>query len=168
MSKKFWTLTVLILGAALSRLLPHPANFTPILALGLFAGAQFDSKKLSLVIPLLAMLISDALLGFHDQMIPVYASVALIVAMGWNLQGNDSKLRLVAPTLWSSILFFVVTNFGVWALTGFYSKDMTGLVTCFTLGLPFFPATLASTVIYTIALFGGLWLIESKTELLRT
>lgn len=121
----------LILIAVASRYLPHPANFTPILAISLFAGAHFASKKLSLFLPVCALLISDLLIGFHDQMIPVYGISLLLVVAGWRLRISSSVSKIALWSLSGSVLFFLVTNFYVW-LAGYYSYDLNGLVQCFT------------------------------------
>lgn len=127
----------LILIAVASRYLPHPANFTPILAISLFAGAHFASKKLSLFLPVCALLISDLLIGFHDQMIPVYGISLLLVVAGWRLRISSSVSKIALWSLSGSVLFFLVTNFYVW-LAGYYSYDLNGLVQCFIMAVPFF------------------------------
>ncbi|EMP06881.1 hypothetical protein LEP1GSC124_1013 [Leptospira interrogans serovar Pyrogenes str. 200701872] len=127
----------LILIAVASRYLPHPANFTPILAISLFAGAHFASKRLSLFLPVCALLISDLLIGFHDQMIPVYGISLLLVVAGWRLRISSSVSKIALWSLSGSVLFFLVTNFYVW-LAGYYSYDLNGLVQCFIMAVPFF------------------------------
>ncbi|EMJ57311.1 hypothetical protein LEP1GSC013_1979 [Leptospira interrogans serovar Valbuzzi str. Duyster] len=149
----------LILIAVASRYLPHPANFTPILAISLFAGAHFASKKLSLFLPVCALLISDLLIGFHDQMIPVYGISLLLVVAGWRLRISSSVSKIALWSLSGSVLFFLVTNFYVW-LAGYYSYDLNGLVQCFIMAVPFFQNSLLGDLFYTTVLFGGFALIE--------
>ncbi|WP_061256419.1 DUF6580 family putative transport protein [Leptospira interrogans] len=149
----------LILIAVASRYLPHPANFTPILAISLFAGAHFASKKLSLFLPVCALLISDLLIGFHDQMIPVYGISLLLVVAGWRLRISSSISKIALWSLSGSVLFFLVTNFYVW-LAGYYSYDLNGLVQCFIMAVPFFQNSLLGDLFYTTVLFGGFALIE--------
>ncbi|WP_061295519.1 DUF6580 family putative transport protein [Leptospira interrogans] len=149
----------LILIAVASRYLPHPANFTPILAISLFAGAHFASKKLSLFLPVCALLISDLLIGFHDQMIPVYGISLLLVVAGWRLRISSSVSKIAFWSLSGSVLFFLVTNFYVW-LAGYYSYDLNGLVQCFIMAVPFFQNSLLGDLFYTTVLFGGFALIE--------
>ncbi|MBE8398594.1 hypothetical protein IQB76_21455, partial [Leptospira borgpetersenii serovar Hardjo-bovis] len=116
----------LILIAVVSRYFPHPANFTPILAISLFAGAHFVSKKLSLLVHVCALFISDLLIGLHDQMLPVYGMVLLLVVAGWQLRSSSSAVRIAFWSLVGSAVFFIVTNFYVW-LAGYYSYDLNGL-----------------------------------------
>ncbi|AAN51260.1 DUF6580 family putative transport protein [Leptospira interrogans] len=149
----------LILIAVASRYLPHPANFTPILAISLFAGAHFASKRLSLFLPVCALLISDLLIGFHDQMIPVYGISLLLVVAGWRLRISSSVSKIAFWSLSGSVLFFLVTNFYVW-LAGYYSYDLNGLVQCFIMAVPFFQNSLLGDLFYTTVLFGGFALIE--------
>ncbi|APH42989.1 Uncharacterized protein A9P81_3480 [Leptospira interrogans serovar Copenhageni/Icterohaemorrhagiae] len=149
----------LILIAVACRYLPHPANFTPILAISLFAGAHFASKKLSLFLPVCALLISDLLIGFHDQMIPVYGISLLLVVAGWRLRISSSVSKIALWSLSGSVLFFLVTNFYVW-LAGYYSYDLNGLVQCFIMAVPFFQNSLLGDLFYTTVLFGGFALIE--------
>lgn len=152
----------LILIAVASRYLPHPANFTPILAISLFAGAHFASKKLSLFLPVCALLISDLLIGFHDQMIPVYGISLLLVVAGWRLRISSSVSKIALWSLSGSVLFFLVTNFYVW-LAGYYSYDLNGLVQCFIMAVPFFQNSLLGDLFYTTVLFGGFALIDRKS-----
>jgi hypothetical protein len=147
--------TVLILAAALSRLLPHPANFTPIAAMALAGGVYFN-KRIALVIPLAALVLSDVFIGFHNTIFFVYGSFIVIGFIGLWLKSHKKPLPIFGAALVSSILFFVVTNFGVWITGGgwFYPKTWQGLVECYTLAIPFFRNTLAGDLIYTGALFG--------------
>ncbi|ASV10002.1 hypothetical protein B2G50_19575 [Leptospira interrogans serovar Canicola] len=149
----------LILIAVACRYLPHPANFTPILAISLFAGAHFASKKLSLFLPVCALLISDLLIGFHDQMIPVYGISLLLVVAGWRLRISSSVSKIALWSLSGSVLFFLVTIFYVW-LAGYYSYDLNGLVQCFIKAVPFFQNSLLGDLFYTTVLLGGFALIE--------
>ncbi|MCH1916571.1 hypothetical protein L9Z41_13245 [Leptospira noguchii] len=157
-SKSFIVFSLILIAVA-SRYLPHPANFTPILAISLFAGAHFVSKKLSLLLPICALLISDLLIGFHDQMLPVYGISLLMVVAGWQLRISSSVSKIAFWSLGGSILFFLVTNFYVW-LAGYYSYDFNGLVQCFIMAIPFFQNSLLGDLFYTTVLFGGFALIE--------
>ncbi|WP_061248582.1 DUF6580 family putative transport protein [Leptospira noguchii] len=157
-SKSFIVFSLILIAVA-SRYLPHPANFTPILAISLFAGAHFVSKKLSLLLPICALLISDLLIGFHDQMLPVYGISLLMVVAGWQLRISSSVFKIAFWSLGGSILFFLVTNFYVW-LAGYYSYDFNGLVQCFIMAIPFFQNSLLGDLFYTTVLFGGFALIE--------
>ncbi|AXR59807.1 DUF6580 family putative transport protein [Leptospira mayottensis] len=149
----------LILIAVASRYFPHPANFAPILAISLFAGAHFVSKKLSLLVPICALFMSDLLIGLHDQMLPVYGMVLLLVVAGWQLRASSSVVRIAFWSLGGSVVFFIVTNFYVW-LAGYYSYDLNGLAQCYIMAIPFFQNSLLGDMFYTTVLFGGFALIE--------
>ena len=101
------------------------------------------------------MLIADALLGFHGTMIWVYGSLILISMMGILLKNRITLKNCVVATLGGSLLFFLVTNFGVWIISGFYEKSIVGLFTCYVMAMPFFHNTLAGSVVYSAIMFGG-------------
>ena len=146
---------VIIIFAAFTRFIPHPPNFTPIIAIGLFGGAYLQDRRLALLFPLIAMIISDAFLGFHGTMVWVYGSLILISMMGILLQNRITLKNCTVATLGGSLLFFLVTNFGVWIISGFYEKSIAGLITCYSMALPFFHNTLAGSVVYSAIMFGG-------------
>ena len=145
---------LLIVVAAFSRLLPHPSNFTPVAAIALFGGVYLD-KRLALVVPILAMVVSDYFIGFYGGMYWVYGSFVLIGVIGLWLRNHKKPLPILGGTLASSILFFVVTNFGVWMTPGsIYTKTWSGLVECYMAAIPFFRNTLGGDVIFVAVLFG--------------
>src|ERR1017187_522512 len=109
-------LITIVLAAAASRLIPHPPNLTSITAVALFGGAYFSDRRLAFLVPLAALFLSDLILGFYAHMEVVYLSFALIVCVGLWLQKRRSTIYIVGAALASSILFFLLTNFGVWAL----------------------------------------------------
>jgi hypothetical protein len=148
----FLTIALLVIFASLSRILPHPANFTPVVGIALFSGVYFN-KKWAFIIPIISMLISDTILGFHSGMIWVYGSFALITLIGLSLKSNKKPGFIIASSIVSSIIFFVITNFGVW-LTGYYGLTMNGLIQCYTMAIPFFRNSLAGDLIYTVLMFG--------------
>jgi hypothetical protein len=158
----------MMLIAAATRLFPHPANFAPITAIALFGGATLYDKRLAFGVPLLAMLLSDAFIGFHDTMPFVYGSFALIVCIGMVLRTRRGLLPLAGAASTSSILFFVITNFGVWTAGSIYPKSFPGLVACYVAAVPFFQNTLFGDAVYTAALFGGLAIAEARFPMLRT
>ncbi len=147
--------SILILAAALSRLLPHPVNFTPIAAIAL-AGGVYLEKRFALIVPLAALLISDLFIGFHNTILFVYGSFILIGFMGLWLKSHKKILPVIGTALLSSVLFFVITNFGVWLTGGgwFYPKNWQGLVECYVMAIPFFRNTLAGDLVFTGVLFG--------------
>ena len=159
-------LLTIIFAAAALRLLPHPSNFTPIGALALFAGAHFDDKRWALIVPLAAMFLSDLLIGFHGQMPITYGAFAVIVCTGFLLREKKTALRVTGASLAAATFFFIVSNFGVWALDGLYPMTLAGLVTCYIAAIPFFQNWLVSTLFYSAVLFGGFALLEAKLPVL--
>lgn len=161
-------LTVLIVLAALSRILPHPYNFTPIEAMALFGGAYFANRWLSVAVPLLAMLLADFFLGFHSGMPVIYSVIFLISVLGFALRGKVSVLRVASFGLIGATLFFVVTNFAVWAGSGMYPMTANGLLACYVAGIPFFHWQLAGVATYSVILFGGFALLRSNLPALKS
>ena len=156
-----------ILVAAALRLVPHPPNFTPIGAMALFSGAYLGRRGLAFVAPLGALLLSDLVLGFYHGMVTVYATVALIVLVGWVALARVSPIRVGAAALASSVLFFIITNFGMWLFSGFYPLTVAGLGACYVAAIPFFQNTVAGDLSYSALLFGGFALLERTVPRLR-
>ena len=161
-TSKFWVLTIMILAAAFTRLVPHPPNFTAVGAMALFGGAYFSEKKFAFIVPLIAMLLSDLIIGFHNGMLSVYLSFVLIVGIGIMLSRNIKFKNVVAASLISSILFFVLTNFQMWLLSPLYTKNVAGLVTCYTAAIPFFHYTILGDLFFVGILFGLFAAIQLK------
>jgi hypothetical protein len=149
-----------ILVAAALRLVPHPPNFTPIGAMALFSGAYLGRRGFAFVAPLGAMLLSDIVLGFYSGMWITYLAVALIVLVGWVALSRVSVLRLGLAAVASSVLFFLVSNFGTWALSGMYPHTLAGLSGCYLAAIPFFQNTIAGDLFYVALLFGGFRVAE--------
>jgi hypothetical protein len=144
----------LILFAAMSRLLPHPANFVPITAIALFGGVYLD-KKHTFIVPIAALLISDYFIGFYQGWQWVYGSFIAIGFIGLWLRNHKEILPVIGASLTGSLLFFIVTNFGVWvsAQSG-YAHNVSGLLECYVAAIPFFRNTLAGDLMYVGVLFG--------------
>jgi len=159
-----WLLIAAVAVAVVARLLPHPPNFTPLAALGLFAGSVSRKPVMAAVGVVAAMLVSDTLLGFHSMMPLVYGCLLANIAIGvfWvrGSRRSESKLnlatagRVVTGSLMGSVLFFLVTNLG--CFLAFYPNTVAGLVACYSAAIPFFQYTLAGDLVYTSALFGAL------------
>jgi hypothetical protein len=164
---RFVVLIFVILAAAASRLIPHPPNMTSLTAIALFGGAYFSDRRLAFLVPLSALLLSDLVLGFYRHMEVVYISFALIVTIGLWLQKHRTALPIVGAALGSSVLFFVLTNFGVWAFDALYPKTIEGLIACYVAAIPFFQNTLLGDLLYTAVLFGGFALLERQLPVLR-
>ncbi len=146
----------LFLLAFFSRLISHAWNFTLIGAVALFAGAYFANKSVSIGLIILSLFVSDAVIGFHNQMPAVYGSYLLIVALGFILDRNDSKnsrFKILGLSILGSSLFFLITNFSVWYQGTFYAANFQGLVECYLMGVPFFKNQFASDVIGSLVLF---------------
>ncbi|HET6227303.1 MAG TPA: DUF6580 family putative transport protein [Bacteroidia bacterium] len=164
---RFWFLTMAVLIAAISRIFPHIPNFTPIAAMALFGGAQFKDKTSAFIIPLLAMFISDCILeytmgwGFHNTILYVYASFILITCIGMYVKKNITIQSVLMGCLASSMLFFIITNFGVWAASGF-QNGAAGLTTMYVAGIPFFGPTVAGDLFYNGILFGSFYLAQKR------
>ena len=157
-----------IAAAAALRLMPHPPNFSPIDAMALFSGAYLGRRGIAFVAPLAALLLSDIVLGFYHGMATVYATVALIVVIGWWVSSRRTPLRIAGAAVASSVTFFVITNFGMWLFSGFYPVTYGGLVACYTAAIPFFQNTVAGDLFYTVLLFGGFRIAELLVPRLRT
>lgn len=146
---------ILITLGVIARLLPHPPNVAPITALALFGGAYLP-KQYAIIIPLAAMLISDIFIGFHGTMLYVYGSFAAIGLMGLWLREKRSPGKILGLSAAASLLFYLVTNFGVWAHpASWYPHTLQGLMQSYLMGLPFLRNTLIGDVGYTTAFFGG-------------
>ena len=158
---RYLVLVGLIVAAAMTRLIPHPPNFTPVEATALFAGAYFIDRRFAILVPIAAMVLSDIFIGFFHGTLPVvYGCMALIAWFGRGLMQKRTPVRIAAYGFASAVFFFVVTNFAVWAGSGMYPPTFEGLVACYTMALPFFQNTLAGVAFYSIVLFGGFALLE--------
>jgi Family of unknown function (DUF6580) len=163
---RFTILAGMILIATASRLIPHPPNFTPMAALALFGGASFADRRAAFFTPLAGLLLSDLVLGFYAMTPVVYGSFALVVCLGFWLRRRQNLLRLAVASVAGAVLFFILTNFGVWALGTLYPKNMIGLADCYIAAIPFFWNTLSSDLFYSALLFGGLKLAEKRWPVL--
>lgn len=164
----FWAALAVVVMACVLRLIPHPPNFSPIGAMALFGGAYLVFPALRVVLPVLVLFLSDVVLGFHDQMVAVYASVILVSFLGIGLGENATAKRVMARSLLGSVLFFVITNFAVWLQSGFYPRTLSGLAECYWLALPFFQNSVAGDLVYTALFFGGWALARRWIPVLRT
>lgn len=145
---------LIIIFAVVMRLLPHPPNVAPIAAMALFGGV-YVNKKYALVVPLIAMFISDIFLGFYPEIIFVYGSFLLIGLIGLWLRNHKTFRNVLFASIGSSILFFIITNFGVWLMGSMYDKSFAGLLEAYTMGLPFFRNTLLGDLGFVGIFFGS-------------
>jgi len=136
-----------VLLAVWFRLIPHPPNVAPITALALFSGASFRNKWFSIVFPLIAMVLSDIVLGFSTISFWVYSAFMLITMFAWIVK----ELKWTSVLI-SSLIFFIVSNFGVWVLS--YPHTIEGLITCYTMAIPFFGYSILGDMAWSLILFG--------------
>ncbi|WP_242085135.1 DUF6580 family putative transport protein [Aestuariivivens sediminis] len=144
-----------IVVAAGFRLVPHLPNVTPITAMALFSGVYFNNKKLAITVPLLAMALSDLFLGFTSISLFVYIAFILVGVIGMAM-----KKMNIRSILLSSILFFLITNFGVWLLS--YPKTLNGIIECYTLAIPFFRNALIGDFFFAGVMYYGFDFVSKK------
>ena len=150
----------LILLLAFSRLIPHPPNFTPIVAVAIMSGYFFKNIKLSFIVLLISMLFVDIFIGFYKHMFFVYLSLFLITFIFFKISDKINFKSLFVFGFLGSLIFFVVSNFGVWIfgvlspVTNLpYEKSLNGLISCYFLAIPFFKNTLFSTIVFSYAAY---------------
>ena len=158
---------LLVLLAAAARILPHPDNFSPIAAMGLFGAAYFQRRWMMVLVPFAGLFLSDLVLNnviyreFYPQFtwytsLWIYAAFASVMLLGWVMLRHQVKPgRVVTASLLASGIFFLVTNFSVWLESGMYSKTMAGLLGCYTAGLPFLTNTILGDLCFSAVLFGA-------------
>ena len=154
--KQYGLVAALIVLALIGRVMPHPANFTPVLAVAIFAGALLPAR-LAYVVPLVAIALSDLIMGgpLDWSNLAVYGALLASAALGQWLAPRRTWVRSAGVALVSSVLFFVVTNFAVWAMPqGLYAHTFEGFVECYVLAIPFFRNEALGTLFWTLALFG--------------
>ncbi len=143
----------LILILAISRLMPHPENFTPIIAMGIISGYVFRNLYLSFSVVLFSMLLSDFFLGFYSHMFFVYFSLFLIILVFFSLAKKINYKNLFIFSFFGSVIFFVISNFGVWIAGELYERNIDGLIKCYFMAIPFFKNTFLSTLIFSYTSF---------------
>ncbi len=164
-------ISLLIIGIG-SRLIPHYPNFTAVGAISLFGAAFAGRRSIAIILPFLIMLISDMILNnliyasaypadfsqatfFYKGAIWTYAALGIIVIFGYSLFRNGVGFpRVFAGAIGSSVIFFLITNFGVWAMSTIYPVNFTGLLACYTAGLPFLVNQMMGDMFFSMALFG--------------
>jgi hypothetical protein len=182
MNKRTMILTALIVLAALMRMVPHPWNFWPMIAVAVFAGIRLSSRFMTPTVPLLALFLSDLGLealhrcglwrfpGLYSGMWLNYSTIALIALMSLVARGTRSPWVIASTTLAGSCIFFVISNFGVWLgnpLKTGYPHTMVGLMTCYIAGLPFFGTMVVGDLLYAAVIFGAWELLEGRFPVLR-
>ena len=175
-SKQLFVVAFIILIAAISRILPHPANVTPIGAMALFGGTYFSRKYLAFLIPIIALLVSDIILNntilrvffpdhvgivlFSKYMIWTYIGFIAVVGVGIVFLKKVSTPRLLSGSLIGSSLFFLISNFGAWLQFPMYPKNFSGLLSAYAAALPFFRTSILGDLFFVAVLFGSFYLIR--------
>jgi len=164
---------------AFSKLMPHPANFSPLLALAIFGGAMAYRKKSFILITLFAWYLSDflynnfvhseyvtgkgGLVFFSGYMIWVYAGMLLVILLASKLLHKFNYGRLFGTALLSAVVFYLVTNFGAWlSMPELYTRDIQGLMNSYVAAIPFFRATLLGNIVFSFLVFGLYELIVKR------
>ena len=162
-NSRFIFIASAVLLVAVSRLVPHISNFASVGAMALFGGAYFSNRKMAYAIPLVALFISDAIIGFYGWgMLPVYGSFVLIIALGTLLGKKITPINVLIGSLLSSVLFFLITNFAFFYSTAMYPHNFAGIMLSYEKGLLFFRSTLESDLLFNGLLFGSFYLAQLK------
>lgn len=177
----FFSAALIIAAAAFTRLFPHFYNFTAIGAMAVFGGSVIKDKKLALLLPVCAMLLSDICFelftstkGFYGiSQFFVYGAFLIITALS-TLMKKRSVTNIALACVWSAAIFFVISNFGVWVSSDFYPKTLSGLADCFFVAIPFYKNeffgnfvlnSIMGNAFYSVLLFGAYYLAERKADM---
>lgn len=179
-SIRFSILVLMVLLAAFSRIIPHMPNFSPLGAIGLFGAAYFAQKWQAFLVPIAATWLSDLFINnviyaqhypeftwFYSGFYWQYSTYLLITLLGVLIFNKINPIRVVAGALSSSVLFFIITNFGCWIGSTFYPQDTTGLTACYIAGIPFFQGTILGDLFYAGVLFGIFALAQKRFPILQ-
>jgi hypothetical protein len=177
---RFSVISLMIVLAAFSRLIPHPPNFAPIGAMALFGAAYFSKKFIALIIPVLSMLISDLVINntiyaqyfegftfFYQGFYWTYAAFIVIGVIGFFMLKKVQLKSVILASLFAAVLFFIISNFGVWASGTMYPQNFSGLIACYTAAIPFFKNTLMGNLVYSGVLFGAFELAQNRIPILK-
>ncbi len=151
--KKDFFPIILILILAMSRLIPHPPNFTPVISVAIMSGYLFRNIYLSFVVLITSMILADAFIGFYENMLFVYLSLLLIAYIFYKISGKINLKNLFIYGFFGSVIFYLISNFGVWYFGNLYEKNFNGLIECYFLAIPFFKNTVLSTIFFTYITF---------------
>ena len=173
LNTRFLTLVCITsVTAAAARLILHPPNFTPLFAMALFGGAYFANRRVAFAVPVVALFLSDLLLGavlYGFQVFLlwpyVYSCFVLTVGLGLWVRQKKSAFRIGVAALASAGLFFLISNFGSWRY--FYPQTWEGLVACYLAGLDLLANNVAGNALYAVLLFGGFALAQRFFPVLR-
>ncbi len=179
-NQKFGIISFMIILAAMSRLLPHPPNFTALGALCLFGAAYYSRNWLALAVPVLAFWLSDLVLNnvvyaeyyegftlFTGTFAWSALAIAVMVLFGRTIMQKVSAKSVLGGTLGVSLIFFVISNFGSWASGAIYPMNGAGLLACYTAAIPFFLNSLLGNLLFSAVMFGSYELILKKSPALE-
>lgn len=168
LTPRFYSITALIVIAAMTRLFPHPPNFTAIGAMALFGGAMISDKRLAYLIPIAAMYLSDLFLpGGGVQELAVLLCMIIATTLGILISKKPSILNVAGASLGSSVIFYLITNLPFWyGSLGLYTNDLNGVIQSYTAALPFFQYTILGDLSYSAAIFGVFLFAEKRFPVL--
>ena len=152
----------IFLALAVSRFIPHPPNFTSLLALSFYVPALLGVRYLPAL--LLSFVITDLVIGFHSVTLFTWGSVAVIGLMSKFIRSNIINRTLGA--LLGACLFYIITNFGVWSL-GLYGFTLEGLITCYIIAIPFFTQSIISTLFFSLIIELVIKVVKNKFLILQ-
>lgn len=161
--RKYLFVYLLIILAVVTRFLPHPPNFTAVGAIAMFGGLYLP-RRWAIVAPLLAMFVSDIFIGFYSLpiMLAVYVGFAIMGTIGYYARQNKKFATVLGGTILGSALFYIITNWAVWAFGTMYPHSLAGLFTSYYAALPFFRNSLMGDLFFVGAL---VTLFETATAL---
>jgi hypothetical protein len=136
----------------LSRIIPHPPNFTPILAGIIFLPFIKRDIKFSVFVPLGAMLISDFIIGMHSLMLWTYGPIIILSLLSYYFT-NAKASRIASLAIASPAVFYLISNFGVWINSPMYTKDLSGLIQCYVNAVPFYASSAIACILFCSAFF---------------
>lgn len=165
--EKLIFLTGIIVLAVFSRLIPHPPNFTSLIAVALFSGVYLDNKTLAISIPIITMFLSDLIIGFHDLITFVYLSFVIIVLLGFAISKKKTIRNIITANITAAFIFYLLTNLGVWYSGSLYPKSLDGLYLSYFAALPFLTNSILSSLFYSMIIFGGFELASINISILK-
>ena len=175
MKKNLFLIILFIAIIFFGRILPHPYNFTPLIAVTLLSSYALSNKLLVITIPIFGFWLSDLFMNnviyagyyndftiFNTGMIWTYGAIVLVALLGNAFLDKISSSKVALASLSGSTLFYLISNFGVWAYSPMYAKTLVGLIQCYSLALPFYGTSLIGDLIYCGILFGSYQLFFSN------
>lgn len=165
-SSRFIVLTLIVILAAFSRALPlvidHTWNFTAVGALAIFAGAQFNDRRVAFIMPLAAMALADILFLKNGFSLLVYTGFIAMVACGFLIRNKVNTMNVILASFISASVFYLITNFSFFYPVTLYPRNFSGIIASYTAGLPFFRNMLLGNMVYSAVLFGAFYLLARR------